>query len=722
MNPDHRRYLWLALPLLTVAAVPFSVPSGILFLATERIATMWVAASAGVAVLAGCIGLGLLVTPRSLLRDDWHLAVLMALAAGTGLMSCAVLAIGLVSEITRIVGWLLLLVSITGGALRLLRVFRCSNGCSNIGAGQASTPASPLSLIAFPLLLVGCALLVVTTFAPPLLFDVTEYHLGAFCDNLLQARASSPALHFQPVLHNFYARFPFPIESLYWLGLVLAPPLDFAPKVVNSGFIVACAWLVARMLRGAGVSTELRCLAAAALLAHPVMRDVSLDAFIDAPSAFLVAVAVYAACVLPLQQLPLAIFIFGCALASKYTVAQVYLLPFIALLLFARGREMRTAWPASLRVAGLGIVALVIVPFFWLGKNVIFYGNPLEPFFNWLFRPADSAAIARENFYIASHYPQPFWGLGYWTSLAPRLREFGWLFLPLAALAPLNVQSESSRNSRSSRRLETALLLFISASYLLWNLVRESQNRFLLPAILVILYLAFVTLDRLPGKPTRGLVFAAVAVWVALQLVLQAFILSNGGEFHYLANFAVADTRQSATAPNEPSPRDEFYKQNLGALGELLPAANALPAGSRLLLVYEARPFLFTHLVAYNTVWDNSELLRIAGDATTSAVVAQRLHAAGITHVLVNRQELRRYIQQYILPEQLHALGVGPHEDYAAAFYATPTPEELFPPFYRDAKWKSSRAAILDFLTGLRARAIADKGTAPLEIYLSPVP
>ena len=70
-----------------------------------------------------------------------------------------------------------------------------------------------------------------------------------------------------------------------------------------------------------------------------------------------------------------------------------------------------------------------------------------------------------------------------------------------------------------------------------------------------------------------------------------------------------------------------FYQKNLGALGRILTETATtttvnIDNKGKLLLVYEARPWLWLHMmpnrwggIVYNTVFDESELLRIANGA-----------------------------------------------------------------------------------------------------------
>src|SRR5690606_4888090 len=121
------------------------------------------------------------------------------------------------------------------------------------------------------------------------------------------------------------------------------------------------------------------------------------------------------------------------------------------------------------------------------------YGNPLEPFFQSVFRAGNAHEIAREKFYIESHFPQSILSVQYWTSVVPRLHEFTLLYL-VACLGWL---------LRDKRKLLGQIVLFGIPAYLLWNLVRESQDRFLLPCMVLVVVAAVLGISALPRAVYR---------------------------------------------------------------------------------------------------------------------------------------------------------------------------------------------------------------------------
>jgi hypothetical protein len=634
--------------------------------------------------------------------------VLFAGACGASLFSCVFLALGAAGAANMAVLWIVAIAAATAGTVRLWLVPTLRAHLRPRPLRLRLDPFGFPEIALFAALAAAGFLVAVASLAPPLLYDVTEYHLGAFRD---YARMPG-GWRIGPVLHNFYARFPFPVEALYFMGLLMEGSTDFAPKLINAAFVAGCAALLWQWLKRCGVATRWRLLAALMLLAHPVLLEVSLDAYIDAPAAFFTLAAVYAALLAagaagggdenPAPALlPVAGWLAGTALVTKYTVPQLFLLPVLLCILppvigaARRGKVWRPLTAAAL---------LACVPAaFWLGKNIAFYGNPLEPFFQRVFRPGDALAVSREQYYIESHYPQSPFSAQYWQTLATRLGGIGWLVLaPLAGFPAI-----------ARRRTTLRLLAFVAVSYLLWNLVRYSQDRFLLAATTLAILLGARVLDALPCGLPRAAVGAVLAIGALANLLPHAVRIAGGGEFSYACEF---DSRAGTSVSG---PRAEFYRGNLGALGEIVVAADReLPPSARLLLVYEARPYLFRREAIYNTVFDASELLRLAKGAKNGAEVGEKLRAAGITHVLVNREELRRFIDQYARPEQLQRLGI---RSAMGEFDRIAVPEDLYPPFHRSPDWQAMRAPVLEFLSALRSRAVKAAGRAPAEVWLAPL-
>ncbi len=719
-DPGRRRRLHvLLLTGLAAVALLLSFDPALLSFWSLRLYSILISLLPGVVLALACAGWGDILVRRAGPGLHPTERLLFAFSVGIGILSSAAGLLGFTISLNAVSAGILAIIGMLAGLplwkdLLPKTAVRPSNGQSGIWQSMAA------GAVFFAVAL----LLLIFSLTPPLLFDVTEYHLGAWSDYL---RPNGTA-QFIAMPHNFYARFPFPIESLYFVGLSLAPYIDTAPKVFNAVCVLACGYAAAVFVRRWGVNRTGQLLAALAAVTLPVMLDVSIDAMIDAPVALLIITAfltaLRAAGKFPAQTsgvpalfLP-SLFLFSTALASKYTVAQLYLLPWLLICLSAL--LSRPARP-PVRIIFLMLLAAAIPLIVWFGKNVIIYGNPLEPFFVSIFRPGDAAGIAREKFYIESHFPQSFLSVPYWTSLLPRLHEFVWLYL-VACLSVLFT---------SHRTIAIRVAVFSAVAFLLWNLVRESQDRFLLPAMVLVSSTAIAGIMSLPSKISRRILAGLVMTYCTLQTATYALKLKESGAVDYVLDFYPTS---AAHRPDDPAtPREVFLEKNLGDLGKTLTDIRKQIAGGKLLLVYEARPYLFRRRAAdlpvdYNVVWDDSVLLNTIRSATSADQAWQLLADAGYTHILINRQELLRYIQQYARKQQLLRLGVAPGEDPRVAYSATPHPEDLYPPFYRDRDWEKLRPIVHELLAKADAEAVIRHGlpspranVQPIDIIVAPL-
>ena len=663
------------------------------------------------AITIALFAIGWLVLPSAVWRQCTAAErTILCVAGGVPLLSCGVLLLGLGGRLAAgPVAAYIAAVSLIAAIIAALR-YRQTHGpspdepCAPTPSTLAPTPGcSPraLALLAGFLAASAFVMLALAALPPPLIYDVTEYHLGALMDYRLAAAVAGDgpgAARFVPVAHNFYARFPFPIEALYFAAVQLMPTAEAGPKLLNALFVALCALLLSAWMRRRNVPGVLRLWGVALFLGHAAVLEVSIDATIDAAVALLLVGGIVSLMRVTPEQpdsdprdshaflIPGALLLGG-ALASKYTTAQIYLLP-VGLFIFVPA--LLAVWRSGRRrtiAIALALAALPLV--FWLGKNILFYGNPLEPFFVRWFRPADTAAAWREQVYINAHFPQSILSAVYWQRLPLRLNAIGWHIL--APLAGLFLALTPPARGRHNLRL----LGVVVGSVLLWNLIGESQHRFLLPSIMICILPAADVMTNLRPLLWRNALAAFLLIPAAGSLVGHAVKLDFSGVPAWAAGYPPA-RQQASPQPLPPAPRRAAYlAHNLGELGAVMNDANTnLPAEARVLMIYEARPWLLHRASVYNTVFDASELLRLAQGARTGPEVADRLRAAGITHVLVNQAELQRFLEQYATVP-LAALGI---DNIRAQYDHIATPEDYYLPFQHDPLWKTLRGPVLEFL------------------------
>lgn len=569
--------------------------------------------------------------------------------------------------------------------------------------------------------------------APPLVFDVTEYHVGAFADFALMGG-------FGPVPHNFYARFPFPVQSLYysslWLGggwhLGEGSFSDAGPKILH-GLMIAGTGFAAGALVAVFYPRrrDLAWVAGLLTVSYPVMLEVALDAYIDGAVAFISTACILGLWIVARRNEPRLVsvvaVIFGGVLASKYTVLQMWMIPTV----------LAFGYPVLRQLSISRLVIMVILagmaPGFWWGRNWFLYGNPLEPFAARFFHAGNAGAILRESFYVESHFPQPFWTVNYWVSLPRRVAGLDVLVLAICSMPVLRFLGKGRGDwSKAIPSLFKgasvgfpflAILVFVGTSYLLWNTIRESQQRFLLP--LIPLGAAGAAAALAHPRVVRGWRWAGAGL-LAL-FVVQAWVF-QGLKIHQAGIVEYALARRPNNHPNQRRATEAYLIRNLGALGEVAVEVRRreIP-GSAMILTFEARPYLFPLGARYCTVWDDDPLLEFAASKSQAVgrslevrELVQALLESGISHLVINDGELLRYIDQYARPAQYAGAGVDPLSGDRARqlFLGTPTPEDFYPPFFRHPQWPGTRVALRQLLRVARQQPTFHSGHGAVRVIL----
>ena len=136
---------------------------------------------------------------------------------------------------------------------------------------------------------------------------------------------------------------------------------------------------------------------------------------------------------------------------------------------------------------------------------------------------------------------------------------------------------------------------------------------------------------------------------------------------------------------------------------------NALPEGSRLLAINEARRAPIRHPVALASVFDRQPVRPFLRGAADGAAVERALAQAGFTHVLVNEFEQVRLLRMHTPPALLGAvrfqalLAMAPPAGVDAVLAGE---FAGYTEFAADPLSDAERAAYLDFLRRLRGRAV----------------
>jgi hypothetical protein len=316
--------------------------------------------------------------------------------------------------------------------------------------------------------------------APEISFDGSRYHLGLAGRYLREGG-------FHPIRDNFYAALPQGVEMLYLCAFAFGR--HSAASLVHLAFLLALVWQILRYAQEERMGKPGE---AAALLvfASPVVGAVAASAYID------VALAAIAFTLFSLLRmwdrsrddrlLFASGLVAGFAFAAKYTAWLA--LPYALVYVVWKSRSFR-------RAAIVAVCAsTMIVP--WLGRNWLWYRNPVAPLFNHLFvNQYFTVSFERDyrehlRLYSLPGRAQIPMQVTVWGSL-------GGLLGPVFLLSPLALLAA---RRREGRHLILAALVFGA------NYFENIGTRFLIPA------LPFVALSLAWALSPWPRVLAAVAL------------------------------------------------------------------------------------------------------------------------------------------------------------------------------------------------------------------
>lgn len=565
----------------------------------------------------------------------------VAFSAGLGLgaFSFLVLVAGLLGAIpSGLIGVLVLVAAV----ILLARPLRAV--ALDIGAGLAGLrPQGRLARLAclYTGLVLGMAFL--WALAPPTGWDSLTYHLNG---PKLYAEAGRIA-HVQDVP---YLGFPEMLEMAYLPAVRVGLPS--AAQLVHWTYAALIAMLLAdftarRWGRPAGW------MAAAIFLSAPTVFWLAGWAYVDLALAFytLAAFVVLSnrACPAPGEISPngpgsfprlsstgsliLAGALCGLAIATKYSAAPMACA--LLLLVLIRGDESkRPSVSARLRAAAWfgGAAALVAAP--WYIKTWLTTGNPVYPFFLggvfwdswrawWYGRWGTGLAFSQPWRLLVAPLEMTILGVEGAEGFSATIGPLFLMLAPLAALAWPQMNGER-------RRITLDILILLAVMYAGW-LVQVAgsallvQTRLILPAFPLLAILAAAGFSGLAVLDTPQLsARRVVGALAALTLILTA-----GG----LAWDTVASDRLLFLSGARS--RDAYLEAHLGAHYAAMRAVNTLPAGSRVLFLWEPRGFYCQVECWPDSLLDRWwHLMRGGGDP---AAIAAGWRSQGFTHVLLYR-------------------------------------------------------------------------------------
>jgi len=523
--------------------------------------------------------------------------------------------------------------------------------------------------IPFGILTRGLASLAMTLFVmamalgamlPSTDFDVKEYHIQGPKEWFMNG-----AIEMLP--HNVYTSFPFLTEMFHLLGMELSSDW-YLGALAGKLVLMTFAPLTGLAVFAAADRLFDRRAAWAAMLIHlstPWTYRISIIAYAEGGLTFFLMATTLAVIIRVQSQqsaqeltengqppdnvlLPnmagrltaLIGLLAGSAMACKYPGLLSVVFP-AALVLLLLEWKSQSDTPLAKRATKMLVVfgigcGITIGP--WLLKNLYETGNPVYPLLNSVFHGIDWTPILEANWKHAhspSHY-QPFDLLVKFYDVT---LKSDWLSPLMFSLAPLAFLT------RRNRRFIVGLWLYVGFLFLSWWTLTHRLDRFWIPMIPVVALLAGGGVWWTTGRPWRCTAGAFVVLCVLFNLGFITTALCG-------PNMWLSDL-ESVRDEAEGSSKPVAYLNRMW-----------LPTDAKVLFVGEAQVFDVRVPLVYNTVFDisifeqwcsvNEPGVPVADQKMKSAdEIRERLRSEGVTHILVNWQEILRYRTTYGMTEFL---------------------------------------------------------------------
>lgn len=662
MSPPHRRDLNTERHAPgRIALIALIVAGGILmllgFISADALLVVLTDGPLALFLFVAATGLGIrLVGALGLGGAELRWQLLLATGLGLGALSLLVLTLGALGLMSRPMWITLLALFVVSGLMNVHRLPRTPQA--------ESTHVTRRWMPWLWLLTIGFAGLAVlgATMPPGILwpaegngYDVLEYHFGAPRDYLDAGR-----IGYLP--HNIYSNFPFNVEMLYLLSMILrGDPIAAvsSAKLLNvglAGFAVAAVWLAGREF-GRGSAT----VAALLIASCPFVVYLCGVAYVE--NGLLLFSALSVAALLrvgrgedvshrPARWVFASGLLAGLACGCKYTAVAALVVP-LALsipLVVALRAKTASAPGNTLRRSGIWLLmffAGCLVSFGpWLAKNVIATGNPVFPLAHGLIgardgiwnddgatrwheghlpAPEDRGAKARVvRFWhqvIVSSYFGPLIGLGAIAGVA--------CVVVVRRRRRTNVTpSVTSRNDYVvSDGVRPAcvicgLMIFVGAGT--WLALTHLVDRF---AIVLIV----------PSAILVGLTWHLLRAPAARRMMLLLLLAAIGWNF--------STTWRLFTSQHSYLGANLFGKTQLITDG-VLPGTEHIPAlrnpaAGKILLVGDARRFYFPSNVDYCVVFNRNPLAE-AAETLSAPRLIRWMQERGYSHIYVDWTEMRR--------------------------------------------------------------------------------
>ena len=616
------RRVWASLSLVVVLAlilgVYYWVHKPVTYRQAEAIGSTLV--NAGVAILLTLVGGGL---GRQLVGEGKIASpgerVTLHVTLGWGVMGLAMWALGMVGLYYPVLIWVV-------AVLACLALWRNVRGWLADLARALGAMWSPVPFIRLASLFVWFALILglLRALAPPVMWDALVYHL-----TLPKLYAQAHGLQIDADI--LFSGMPQLTEMLYTAAMLLRG--EIAAQTLG--------WVFGAMLAVGLAAHATEILAGdsnAGVLAPAILYSALTISFsLSWAYADLLLMLITLALLIVLRQWRLSAsrrwlwmggVLAGLAIGCKYTAV---LVPLGGAGMIVFGSTAARRLSARAREAALfgGITLVVLAP--WLIKNWILTGSPVYP----LLIPAGHMDALRQWFYSRPDTGErnPLWAaliflrasfLGVQSS-----NDYDATLGPLFVFLLLGLAVGWRRLNAGLRSELRPLVIFMLVGYTGWVLLLFASNLAmqvrlffaLLPAVTLVCTVGLAAIVSFDAPALR----VSVIVSAVLCLVLGLTALENLTAFAVRGPLGYLVGVQSAK---------EYRAANLGAYAEAMDRINALPAGSQVEFLWEARSLECVKArcmpdVVIDRWW---HLRRTLG---TADAILSNWKSNGVTHVLV---------------------------------------------------------------------------------------
>jgi hypothetical protein len=493
------------------------------------------------------------------------------------------------------------------------------------------------------------------TLIPPLLFDALVYHLA-----IPKLYILNHSIEYIP--YSFFSNFPFFMEMLYTLGLLVQGPI--VVNGLNYGI---------HLLMLTGLYTFTRTyfnhrIALVSVLIFYTVPWVGMESFlpyIDVGLALYALLSLYA--LVNWISRKQTGWLLVCGVCSGVGVSIKYLGTHNALLMGLSvigwhiwRKTHRSEKPANAH-SPLHDMLIFAMPACvcgapWYIKNMIFTGNPIYPF---VFGGGEWSADMLQRYMTAYHvnfgsffqslsaFLKLPWELAFSLNLTPSNIPIGpvfLIFLPLLVFV---------------KHVSPFIKYLLAASMVLvvfW-FNTSPQSRFLIPTLPLLSVATAYTLEHLSVE--------ARTAWlkrVGYALLLIVLLSNVGWEMIYVHSifdpFGVIMGVES---------KHDYLSRKRPDIYPITRYANeTLPPDAKIMFIGDTRGYYADRPFIANTAHDKTPIVELAQTANTVDEMAERLRELGVTHIIFNRRE-----------------GARLYKDYLYLHWKAPEDEQLFWEFYR---------------------------------------